>query len=196
MSNNVTVLIPIGPNPIYQTWLPEAIESVLRQTILPDEILVVADGFDLNISHYLYDHTFIADRYNTYNKTSFYKEKDSPVISYWRSPWNIGFSQAFNCGVGLSDNDLIIYLAADDTLSPECVADCLETWEVYNHKDAWYALTYESPSGGVCSIPINAAMITRNLWKAMRGFPPAAFAGPDAALLSCLMVHGPDKSSK
>jgi glycosyltransferase involved in cell wall biosynthesis len=118
------------------------------------------------------------------------------IIKVWRTPWNIGFSQAFNCGVGLADNDLIIYLAADDTLGPECVADCIETWNANGQKDAWYALTYESPSGGVCSIPINAAMITRNLWKAARGFPPAAFAGPDAAALSCLMIHAPDRIIK
>jgi hypothetical protein len=30
----------------------------------------------------------------------------------------------------------------------------------------------------------------------MRGFPPAAFAGPDAVLLSCLIAHAPDRIIK
>ena len=46
------------------------------------------------------------------------------------------------------------------------------------------------------AIPINAAMITRNLWKWANGFPPSAFAGPDALFLSRLMIHAPDRIIK
>ena len=45
--NPVTILIPIGPQPEYLQWLPEAIESVLQQTVLPREILLIDDGSQL-----------------------------------------------------------------------------------------------------------------------------------------------------
>lgn len=190
---NVTVLIPIGPQKEYLQWLPEAIESVLAQIVLPSEILLLADGFDLNILHHLYGHTFFTRRDN---KECFYKDKNSPTITYWRSPWNIGFSPLFNCGVGLADNELIVYLASDDKLMPTCIEDCINTWNENNQKDAWYACSYQLENRDAYSIPNNAAMVTKNLWKWMKGFPPAAFAGPDALLLSCLMVHAPDRIIK
>ncbi len=192
----LTVLIPIGPKPIYTELLPRAIESVLNQTRLPDEILIVADGEPINRQLFV-DLGFIHSAEDYGNKVSFYSNEKGIKLNIWCSPWNIGFSQAFNCGVGLADNDLILYLAADDMLAPTAVEDCIQTWEENNHKDAWYALTHESlTTGEQGNIPNNAAMITRNLWKWLGGYPPSAFAGPDAILLSILMVHASDRIIK
>jgi hypothetical protein len=117
------------------------------------------------------------------------------MISLWKSPFPNGFVVAFNSGVALANNDLIIYLAADDMLESDAVKDCVDAWEENNQKDAWYALTYND-AGNISDIPINAACITRSLFQWLGAYPPAAFAGPDAALLSILMVHAPDRIIK
>ena len=78
---------------------------------------------------------------------------------------------------------------------PTCVADCRQAYKDNNERDAWYALSYQV-GADVHAIPNNAAMITRNLWKWLNGYPPAAFAGPDALVLSRLMVHAPDRIIK
>ena len=210
MENNVTVLIPIGPQPEYLQWLPEAIESVLQQTVPVDEILLLADGFNLWEKIRL-DTLVFPDLYGpelglnksihwnttTHGKVTYIESEDklTPKVSWWSSPWNIGFAQVFNCGVGLADNDLIIYLASDDKLMPTAVEDCLKTWNDNNQKDAWYAMSYWYHED-THTIPNNAAMITENLWKYLKGYPPSAFAGPDAMLLSCLIAHANDRIIK
>lgn len=197
----VTVLIPVGPRFRFD-WLQEAVNSVLAQTYPVDEILLVDDKAELTDQdiHELFDSSVKLrwnnwrDSYKDSCKIMWYTENGISV-SIWRSPANIGFAQAFNCGMALASNDLVLYLAADDALAPTAVADCLEAYEANNEKDAWYSLTYQSDEG-VSDIPINAAMITRNLWKWMKGYPPSAFAGPDAVLLSCLLAYAPDRIVK
>jgi glycosyltransferase involved in cell wall biosynthesis len=46
----VTVVIPVGPDPVYLQWLPECIASVMDQTHTPDEIVFIDDGANLKIS--------------------------------------------------------------------------------------------------------------------------------------------------
>lgn len=199
MENRVTVLIPVGPQKEYLQWLPEAVESVLQQTILPEEVLLLSDGADISlefirgiVSKYAHAIEMFSDRFTLCPKDS----NRMILFKLWKAPWNIGFSQLFNCGVGLSNSNLIVYLTSDDKLMPTCIEDCLNTWNENNQKDAWYACSYQLENGDAYSIPNNAAMVTKNLWKWMKGFPPAAFAGPDALLLSCLMVHAPDRIIK
>lgn len=196
----ITVLIPVGPQPEYLQWLPEAVQSVMEQTQLPDEILLISDGASLSLELV----KGMVQRYShaieTYAERKMFtlcpvNSSDMLVFKIWQTPWNIGFSPAFNCGVGLAENNLILYLAADDRLLPTAVEDCLHTWVANNRRDAWYALSYQVGTQ-VHTIPNNAAMITRDLWKWMGGFPPAAFAGPDALMLSRLMVHAPDRIIK
>lgn len=215
--NPVTVLIPVGPQPEYLQWLPEAINSVLEQTVPVDEILLIDDGDNFHytggwepwlfpeIAVLIGDllelpmfvrHAGMPSLYTGKVSYGIYHYEPDITISCWKTPWNIGFAQAFNCGVGLADNDLIVYLAADDMLYPTAVEDCLATWEANDQKDAWYAMSYRLQDGTEGNIPINAAMITRNLWKWAGGFPPSAFAGPDALFLSRLMVHAPDRIIK
>lgn len=194
---SVTILIPVGPQAVYLDYLPEALESVLKQTVQPAEILLVGDGVNIDVWALLervglrvWGDTFTEGIHR-------YRLVDSDLnVRFWRTAWNIGFAPAFNCGVGLAENDLIIYLAADDKLYPTAVEDCLATWEANNHKDAWYSMTYQVEGGPMGDVPNNAAMITRDLWRWMGGYPPAAFAGPDALALSCLMVHASDRIIK
>jgi len=203
--NQVTVLIPVGKGP-YKSWLPEAIDSAINQSVPPGEILLVDDAAGITdqdmhnwFGKYPEPLRFHSG-YLVFNKLVWWWEGAPPEreiwISLWRLPHKIGFSQAFNCGMEVAIFDNIMYLAADDILGVDAIKDSLAAWETNHEKDGWYSLTYESPSGGICDIPINAAMITRNLWRWMGGYPPEAFAGPDALALSRLMVHAPDRIIK
>ena len=191
--HKVTVLIPVGPRFRFD-WLQEAVNSVLAQTYPVDEILIVDDGAGINdqLMHKLFGNIKLDKKLPCDARGKWRWHQFALNISCWHSPTNIGFSQAFNCGVALAENELIMYLASDDTLAQTATADCLEAYEANNQKDAWYALTY-SDAGRVDDTPINACMLTRNLFNYLGMYPPAAFAGPDAALLSIMMVHLPDR---
>lgn len=204
---NVSVVIPVGPDPIYRQLVPDAINSVFEQTVPVKEILILDDQAHIKSPEWYkwfdrfpeYPLVFSGTD-SRYNKNLWVYTKPPKEYEIWISkydtPWRLGFAATFNCGVAMALTDLVLYLAADDTLAPTAVEDCLESYDLNDQKDAWYALTYESPSGGICDIPINAAMVTKGLWRFTGGFPPSAFAGPDALLLSCLMVHAPDRIIK
>lgn len=225
--NDITVVIPVGHKPAYKNWLPEAVESVLKQTVLPREIFIVDDQANISISdfHRLFrEPGYGSDFYHAgyYNKVWFGRnEKQDRRVdnlgevysisrcggeyfkheenshrfraTYWRTPWRLGFSASFNCGVGLAENDLIVFLASDDIMMPNCIEACIESYKNNDQKDAWYYMTYEVENDGIFNLPNNVALITKGLWAYLGGFPPSAFAGPDALLISILLKHSPDK---
>lgn len=195
--DSVTILLPVGPKPGHRQWIAEALDSIYQQTHPVKEIFLIDDQAHLT-SQWIWNtfdvfpasFHFIGSDHRCKEQWAWETER-LPLVSLWKTPWLLGFSAAFNCGVSLAAHDLVIYLASDDKLKPTCVADCLETYHANQEKDAWYALTYETDNGQVSDIPINAAMLTKGLWKLTGGYPPSAFAGPDALMLSCLMVHDP-----
>jgi hypothetical protein len=185
----VTVSIPVGPFPANKRWVLDAVDSVRRQTVPAGEILLIDDmaGFDLGS----FDH--------------FPREDDSGVVviddkrhiltgcHVYAAPWRLGVAHAFNFGVALAANDLVFMLGSDDTLEPECIERCLAEWERQGQRDGYYyvALRYMD-TGEVQTVPCNAAMVTKGLWKATGGFAPeSAIGAPDAAFISTLMVHSP-----
>lgn len=203
MKHKVTVLITVGPNPVYKEYLPEAFKSVLAQTYLPDEILLIDDRADLGVREYPFmpgNHLCgdipidgRPDSYPDGRTINWYNREQQIWYSMWKPPWRLGFAGAFNCGVGLSKNDLIIFLAADDKMMPTCIEECVKAFDDNKQKDAWYSLAYELQDGTTHNAPNNVAMITKDLWRFLGGFPPSAFAAPDAMMISILLKHAPDK---
>lgn len=102
---NVSVVIPTYNRP---KGAKEAIESVLNQTKLPQEIIVVDDNsrepLDLNI------------------------ETDVKIL-YHRFDKNKGGCAARNKGVELSDNEIIMFLDDDDTWEPRKIESQLSVFE-------------------------------------------------------------------
>lgn len=201
MDNKVTVLIPVGWKACYKKWLPEAIESVMQQTVLPNEIFIVDDAAKLD-EEYFYNlfggfrnliegSVFPDGSYDYYPDPT---EDGYIRINYWRTLWRLGFADAFNCGMAKAENDLVIFLAADDKMMPTCIEKCLDAWHENKQRDAWYYMNYEVEGEGIFNLANNIAMTTKGFFLDWYGgFPPSAFSAPDSMLVSILMVHAPDK---
>jgi len=91
----ISVVIPTFN---YGHYLPAAIESVLRQTRPPDEIVVVDDGSTDDTKQ-------VVARYE-------------PQVRYFYQP-NAGLSAARNTGTRLAAGDWTAYLDSDDAWEPE-----------------------------------------------------------------------------
>ncbi|CAM3384168.1 glycosyltransferase [Flavobacterium longum] len=98
----------------YGAFLIEAVESVLRQTILPDEILISDDCSDD-------DTQLIAETY---------VRKYPHLVRYNRNPKNLGIVDHFNKAISLTTGDYIFFLGADNRLVSnylEASADVLDS---------------------------------------------------------------------
>lgn len=174
---SITVTIPVGPKKHHQAYLDECLESVAMQTIKPNEVLLIDDMADLN-----YDHV----------KSKIYPHSN---IHIYRSPWRLGVAHAFNFGVALAKNPLVIMLGADDTLEPTCVAECLDyynkTDERIQAKTYYFLGVRYMDTGEEQYVPCNAAMVSKALWQHTGGFPPESAVGAcDAVLGSIMIAHG------
>lgn len=165
----ISVVIPVGPYPANKRWLDEAVASADSQS---DDVLLIVDGADIDRFYYTrWKH-----------------------VRVWRAPWRLGISHAFNFGVMMAQSDLVFMLGSDDTLEPTCLERCLEAYEKRKHVDGYYSVPIRyMDTGEVQTIPCNAAMVTKGLWRKTGGFPiETALGSGDAALLSIMMVHYPE----
>jgi len=189
MNPKVTVLMPCGGKGFNSAWLVEAVQSVLDQTVQADEILFVDDGVDLNLES-LFNIRWVD--YTLQQQSGWVFNNYLITAKVWKTPWHLGFSTAFNCGVGLAEYELIIYVASDDRLFPTAIEEMQNAYWEHDQMDAFYSCSYEI-NGETHTIPNNLGMLTRNLWRWFGGYPPAAFVGPDAAMHSVLMKHAPER---
>ena len=207
---DISVVIPVGPDPAYLEWLPECIESVWNQTHPPKEIIIIDDG-----KHFAYDDpvwrawisSALIDKFPSQKvlvRNSGMPDLETGAVTYgfynsnisvilYRTLWNVGVADAFNFGVSLSTSDLVFMLGSDDKLHPDCLELCVESYEQHN-LDAWYHVTIETQGGEIVQHFNNAAMVTKKLWNWLGGFPPSSgVAACDAVLISILMVHAPTR---
>jgi len=171
MTVPVTVMIPVGPYEFYKgLWLDECVQSARIQTHQPDEILLIDDMAGL-------------------------EPEDYPDCRIWRNPWRLGGGCSFNSGVALAKNDLVFMLSCDDTMEPDCLEECVKSWQKTNGRDGFYWVGCHYMDGQPDqALPFSAAMVTKGLWRLMGGFPLQSASGAgDAALVSLLMVHFPDR---
>jgi glycosyltransferase involved in cell wall biosynthesis len=204
----ITVVIPVGPDPVYLQWLPECVESVINQDYPPDEILFIDDSGgtwmpDNVRQYYSESRQILGSLFGAVLDSSMSANMDFggirfdidalPYISYYKTPWNVGVSDAFNFGVALAGSNLVFMLGSDDVIRPTCLEACVNEYEKQGI-EGWYNVTIEmSSDGSIHWIPNHAAMVTKKLWSFTGGFGPSAFAGPDAWMLSILMIHAPER---
>lgn len=179
--SGISVCVPVGPEQHHRRYLKECLSSVSRQTRPPHDVLIVDDmaGMPAGLDH-----------------------SNGYPVRTWRSPWRLGVAAAFNCGVALADQELVLMVGADDWLEPECLEACLDAFQKQGEDPLCYyylSVRYHAEEGfsiphgledGVQTLPCNAAMVSKKLWANTGGFPPETSSGaPDAALISILMVH-------
>lgn len=94
----------------YGDYLIEAIESVLRQTVIPDEILISDDCSDD-------DTQLIAEGYaNRY----------PDLIKINRNENNLGIVKHFNKAISLTSGEYVFFLGADNRLVSNYVEECIK----------------------------------------------------------------------
>lgn len=174
----ISIIIPVGSNPKYFEFLPECLDSVLEQWQVGDEIVLIDDaaGVFNGLAQQGVLHKYYGDM----------------RIRMYENPWNLGCAASWNVGQAISRNEHNILMGSDDRLLPGCLNACREIINDPLH-DAfgWYNFTCVDSEGTEYNWYNNAAMITKNLWRATGGFVPESGIGaPDALLLSCLIAHG------
>lgn len=172
----ITIAIPVGPSEANQKWLPDCIESIVQQELRPQEVLFIDDQAHLDM-----------------DSLRQALELESIEVNHWQTPWLSGVAHSFNFGVALAKNDLVIMLGSDDELAPLAVSDCWRSWEEFgNHLGYYFMDVAYIDSDETQSLPCNAAMVHKNLWRRTGGFPPQSAMGrPDTILISMLMIQGP-----
>jgi glycosyltransferase involved in cell wall biosynthesis len=89
-------------------YISQALDSVLAQSILPEQIIVLDDAST--------DHTAaVVDRYNGLH----------PRLEYVRFEKNGGVIHAMKVGLAKVEVDFVVFLAADDTLDSSALEKCL-----------------------------------------------------------------------
>src|ERR1700730_13631683 len=91
----------------YAEYLPSCIESAIAQTYRNTEVIVSDDG-------------------STDNSRAIIESYGSSVIATFKL--NGGQASALNAGYKMSSGDLVIFLDADDMLSPSCVSEVVCHW--------------------------------------------------------------------
>jgi|SRR5579859_640429 len=108
--------------------IDEAIDSLLAQTRIPDEIIVVDDG-------------------STDNTENIIKNYQNSSIKYIAQP-NRGLPSARNVGLRSATTDLIAFLDSDDTLPPESIARRAEYLEKNPSSNIVYGAAYYTDMQG------------------------------------------------
>ncbi len=112
-------------------------------------------------------------------------------VYVWKTPWLSGVAHAFNFGVALARNDLVVMLGSDDLLQPWALSDLKATYEQYNEPLGyyWYDIEYMD-TGEQQHLPCHGAAITKQLMKHTGGFPvESAIGQPDTMLVSIMLAH-------
>lgn len=113
MNINIALIIPI-----YNAgeFLEPCLDSVARQTIPPDEVILIDDASNDG------NHLYILD----------YATKHNWV--YWRNTNNLGVAASRNIGIRCSKSEYFTFLDADDELIPEAIENMQA--EIYWNKNA------------------------------------------------------------
>src|SRR5262245_46865272 len=104
---SVSVIIPTYNR---AAFIATAVESALKQTRPPDEILVVDDG--------------------STDGTDSVLSEFRPPVRVIRQP-NRGRSAARNTGLRAATGDAVIFLDSDDVLMPGCLESCVAALEAH-----------------------------------------------------------------
>lgn len=173
---DISVVIPVGPNPAYLQYLPECLESIVDEN--PGGEIVIVDDM-ANLPYNL--------RKDYLTPTNYYGRWQQI-----KNDWLLGCAASWNIGVARASHEWVLLMGSDDYLLPGCIKACLETISDPNHDPlGYYNLTCIDSDGEVHNLHNNAAIVSKSLWRFTGGFGPSAFAAPDAWLISILLGNAP-----
>lgn len=165
----ITIVVPVGPDKNYRTWLQECLDSFKSQTVAPSEVLFIDDMADVE---------------------SWGLDYGELPVTIHRNPWLSGCAHSLNFGVALAKNELVMLIGADDKLFPNAVEDCLKAWEKYQKPFGYYWCDVEYNDGEQQACACGAVMVTKKLWQRCGGFPIESSIGAcDSILISIMLVH-------
>lgn len=111
--SSITIVIPAYN---VEKYVVDAVESVLTQTILPNEIIIINDGSSDNTAD-------ILKRY-----------ENNPLIKVFHTS-NKGLGEARNKGLCEASSDYIYFFDSDDLLNPDFIEKVLNNIQIYNNPD-------------------------------------------------------------
>jgi len=167
----ISVVIPVGPQPVYRQYFQECLDSLKAQTTPFSDVMLIDDMADL-------------DKWDLdYGKLP---------IRIHKNPWLAGCAHSINFGVALAKNELIMLLGSDDIAQPWLVEDLTKAWEAHKDPIGYYHcdVEYNIPVGETQGCACGAAMVTKGLWERSGGFPPESSVGAtDTMFISIMLVH-------
>jgi glycosyltransferase involved in cell wall biosynthesis len=124
-----------------ELWISESLNSCLRQSLAPLEIIVVDDGS--------------IDK--TYSVVSDYAERNGNIVRTIRTE-NKGPSAARNIGLEVSKGEYVVFLDADDMLT-EGALHALSTIALKTGADAVFAAHYDLDQASGTEVPIRRNLV-------------------------------------
>ncbi|WP_316773184.1 glycosyltransferase [Pedobacter frigiditerrae] len=103
--NKISCIIPCYN---YGQFLPDALDSVLKQSILPYEIIIADD----------------ASSDNTEEISKYYVQKNPHLIKYVKNADNLGIINNFNKAIALTSGDYVVLLGADNRFQTNYFEEC------------------------------------------------------------------------
>lgn len=121
---NISVIVPCYN---HSKYLYDALSSIIKQTRVPDEIILIDDNSN--------DSTFNILK-------QFYKDNQNILkIILRKNKYNLGQSATINIGVSIAKSDLIMILNDDDYLMHDAIE---HTLDIFNSKTDIYLLGSKS----------------------------------------------------
>lgn len=154
MSVPISVIVPVGPLPRHSAHLSECIDSVRAQSVMPEELLIVDNGYG------------VRQESTRVSIPGF----DPSFMRLWYAPWAMGLATGFNAGIALSKCELCFMLGSDDLLAPRCIEACWDAWHRYDKALGWYFVPVRDSSGYEQNTACLAAMVSKTLWMKSGGF--------------------------
>lgn len=163
----ISVIVTVGPNPVYQKYLPECIRSIREQDFEDQVEIVLID-----------DASHIDD--------NLYRGLD---LTYKKLEWNLGQAAAINIGCLTAAHDwLFIMGGSDDRLMPNCLSTCFQTYQDHKTKWACYSPILITSEGETSSLPQGAWLIHREVWSKLGGYPREAGIGEVDSIFGSIML--------
>ncbi|CAN7289680.1 glycosyltransferase family 2 protein [Rhizobium sp. LjRoot254] len=142
----ISVVIPVRNRP---TVVHRALDSVMRQTVLPFEIVVVDDASTDNTVEGL-----------------LLRQNDPVKVHVIQKTSRQGASIARNAGINQTSGDLVAFLDSDDEWKPNKLMHQLALLEAYPHTVGCFCgIEYRSPAGTILSPPVSGLVSISSLQR-------------------------------